>query len=110
MLDTLTIDSFKPLLNQPFQIQVSEEQTVEMELVDVSGLPTEKRPVYGFQKAAETGQRESFALVFCMPPEIERLGQAMYSVSHAELGELGAIFLVAITQDTAGIYYEAIFT
>ena len=110
MLDKLTINSFKPLLNQTFQLTISENQVVEVELVDVSGLQTAKRPVYGFQKAAESSQRESFALVFCVPPEIERLTQTTLPMSNSELGDLGQIFLVPITQDAGGIYYEAIFT
>lgn len=59
------------------------------------------------QRARETGVREPFSLLFCGPLE-QFLEQHMYSLHHAELGQL-ELFLVPVKQDDNGFYYEAVF-
>jgi hypothetical protein len=56
---------------------------------------------------ADATARTPFSLVFKGPVD-PVLGQQMYPLVHAELGEL-EIFIVPIGQDDSGTRYEAVF-
>jgi Domain of unknown function (DUF6916) len=92
MLDTLTIDDFRPLLNDHFRIAPDGAEAFEVELVEVTEIPR------------EPGGRAPFSLVFRGGPN-PPLPQRIYHVEHEKLGEL-EIFLVPIAVDQ----YQAVFT
>lgn len=94
-LQQLTIDDFKPLQGERFTVS-SEEQPIEMELVEV--------------KAMGSGLREggAFSLLW-QGPEAPLLDQRIYRFTHAELGEHD-LFIVPVAQKTSGFQYEVIFT
>jgi hypothetical protein len=92
MLDTLTVDDFRPLLNDPFRIAPDGAEAFEVELLEVKEIPR------------EPGGRAPFSLVFRGGPN-PPLAQRIYRVEHEKLGELD-IFLVPIAVDR----YEAVFT
>jgi hypothetical protein len=92
MLDTLTLDDFRPLLHGRFRVAPDDAPAFEVELVHVTEIPR------------EPGGRAPFSLVFQGGPN-PPLPQRIYRVEHEELGELD-IFLVPIAADQ----YEAIFT
>jgi hypothetical protein len=92
MRDTLSIDDFRPLLNDHFRIAPDGAEAFEVELVEVTEIPR------------EPGGRVPFSLVFQGGPN-PPLEQRIYRVEHDGLGEL-EIFLVPIAVDR----YEAIFT
>jgi hypothetical protein len=92
MLEALTIDDFRPLLNDRFRIAPDEAPAFEVELIEVTEIPR------------EPGGRAPFSLVFQGGPN-PPLPQRIYRVEHDGLGELD-IFLVPIAPDQ----YEAIFT
>jgi len=92
MLEKLTVDQFRPLLNDPFRIAPDGAPAFEVELVEVTEIPR------------EPGGRAPFSLVFQGGPD-PPLPQRIYRVEHDELGEL-EIFLVPIAPDR----YEAIFS
>jgi len=73
----------------------------------VKQLPDPNRAQYSWQKKTETASR-AFSLVFRVPHELGAV-QKTYEISHPVQGILGSIFLVPITEDREGIYYEAIF-
>ena len=92
MLDTLTVDDFRPLQGDRFRIAPDGAEPFEVELVEVTEIPR------------EPGGRAPFSLVFRGGPN-PPLPQRIYRVEHDKLRELD-IFLVPIDVDR----YEAIFT
>ena len=92
MLEDLTVDDFRPLLNDRFRVAPDEAPGFEVELVEVTEIPR------------EPGGRAPFSLVFGGGPN-PPLEQRIYRVEHDGLGELD-LFLVPIAVDR----YEAIFT
>ena len=107
----LDFDNLSPLLNEQFVLQADADQRFDVELVEVKQLPDPNRAQYSWQKDTDTDTRvsRSFALVFRVPQELGAV-QKTYEISHPIQGALGPIFLVPITEDQEGIYYEAIFT
>ena len=93
MLETFTADTFRPLLEERFELVVDEETRFDVELTEVteSGTPGAER-------------RSQFAVVFSGPAD-PTLPQRIYRLDHAKLGAFD-IFLVPI----AAGRYEAIFT
>ena len=92
MLEDLTIDDFRPLLNDRFRIAPDGAEPFEVELVEATEIPR------------EPGGRAPFSLVFRGGPN-PPLPQSIYRVEHEKLGELD-LFVVPIAVDR----YEAIFT
>ena len=92
MLDTLTLEDFRPLLHERFRVAPDDALAFEVELVEVTEIPR------------EPGGRAPFSLVFQGGPN-PPLPQRIYRVEHDKLRELD-IFLVPIDVDR----YEAIFT
>jgi len=92
MLDTVTIDDFRPLQGDRFRIAPDGAEPLEVELVEVTEIPR------------EPGGRAPFSLVFRGGPS-PPLPQRIYRVEHEKLGELD-IFLVPIAVDQ----YQAVFT
>jgi hypothetical protein len=92
MLETLTVDAFRPLLGDRFRIAPDKAPALEVELVEVTEIPR------------EPGGRAPFSLVFAGGPD-PPLSQAIYRVEHDDLGAL-EIFLVPIATDR----YEAVFS
>jgi uncharacterized protein DUF6916 len=94
MAHRLTHEAFKKNLNTTFRIRVDDSAPVETELTEVS------------EHKLSPGQ-ERFAIVFRGPNEAF-LGQGQRSFEHDEMGEF-ELFLVPISKDEQGVYYEAVF-
>jgi hypothetical protein len=92
VLEDLTVDDFRLLLNERFRVAPDGVPAFEVELVEVREIPR------------EPGGRAPFSLVFQGGPE-PPFPQRIYRVEHDTLGELD-IFLVPIAADR----YEAVFT
>lgn len=92
MLEALTVDDFRPLLEDRFRIAPEGAPSFDVQLVEVTEIPR------------EPGGRAPFSLVFQGGPD-PPLPQSIYRVEHDGLGELD-IFLVPIAADR----YEAVFT
>jgi hypothetical protein len=92
MLDTLTVDDFRPLQGDRFRIAPDRAPAFEVELVEVTEIPR------------EPGGRVPFSLVFHGGPN-PPLEQRIYRIEHDGLGELD-LFLVPIAINR----YEAVFT
>ena len=106
MLDKLTKESFEKHLNETFQLIYQPSQVIEMALIEVEGKGVRPAPKHrwGIPKM----RREPFSLVF-RGPHAPFLRQKMYPLANEKIGELGNIFLVPITRDEDGFYYEAVF-
>lgn len=102
MLETVTVNTFGPLIRSDFRILVDESSWLEvtLEAVEAAGLQAA-------DAARAAGRREPFSIVFRGPVE-PVLPQRIYRLEHAELGEL-ELFLVPIAQDADGTRYEAVF-
>ncbi len=100
MLDKLAKADFEKCLNQKFLIHVAEEEPLETELIEVSGLV-----------AADDGpdRREPFSLVFRGPADLS-LQQGIFKIENESLGSL-ELFVVTIGADKEGLLrHEVIFT
>ncbi len=101
MLETLTIDSFKPLVDSAFEVAINETRSLQFVLTSVKELApaTEQR-------------RAAFSLIFHGPAE-PILAQQIVPLQSAALGTL-SLFMVplGVEQTAAGGYtrYEVIFT
>jgi hypothetical protein len=107
MSNPLTFKTMQPLLNEQFVLHRDSTQAIDIELVEVT--PIQKNKQYSWQKEEIPSKREAFTLVFRTPCDLEPT-QKMYEITHSQFGDLGLIFLVPITQDEEGLYFEAVFT
>lgn len=99
-LDRLAKDDFDPHVGERFELELSAEQALALELVSTHALASD---------TVAHSRRAPFSLVFRSPGERRHAAQRIYTVRHAELGTL-EIFLVPIGPDERGMRYEAVFT
>jgi hypothetical protein len=103
MLETLTHESFEPLIGQAFKLTLPDAQVLEFKLSDVEELPIGRR-----RRNAPELKRKPFSIFF-----IGRalLPQAIYPMHHDALGtEPLEIFIVPLGEAEDGYEYEAVFT
>ena len=86
--------AFAENLNTIFQVYLDDENTLNIELIEVSELLLSPR-------------QERFAIVFRGPNET-LLGQGNRRLAHDQLGEF-ELFVVPISKDDQGTNYEAVF-
>lgn len=91
---SLTQEEFSQHANSKFQVLIDQDNSVELELTQVSELK-----VYP--------EQEEFAVVFRGPLNAF-LGQGTRAFKHERMGEF-EIFIVPIAQDAHGYDYEAVF-
>jgi hypothetical protein len=91
---SLTHEEFSQHANSKFQVLVDQDNSVEMELAQVSELK-----IYP--------EQEEFTIVFRGPLNAY-LGQGTRMFKHEQMGEF-EIFIVPIAQDARGYEYEAVF-
>ncbi len=96
-LATLTIESFKPLVGEPFAL-ATPGGAIGLTLVSTKG--------HGWSRPAE---REAFTLTF-LGPRDPLLPQSMYSIESERLGRIENLFLVPVGRDATSCHYEAVFT
>ena len=94
METALTHEEFTKNANTKFQVQVDENTPVELELTSISEVK-----LYP--------QQEEFAIEFRGPLNMF-LGQGARNFAHDQMGEF-ELFIVPVSQDEKGFYYEAIF-
>jgi hypothetical protein len=94
MSGRMEYDTLAENLNTKFGIYVDDSSAIEAELTEVSEQMLSPR-------------QERFAIVFRVPNETF-LGQGMRHFRHEKLGEFD-LFLVPISKDDKGTYYEAVF-
>jgi hypothetical protein len=100
-LDWLTFDLFEGRVGETFEVNVTEEQVVPLELAEAIESTEAGGP------GPDGQERLQFSLVFTGPGETV-LQQGTYRVSHADLGEL-ELFLVPLGPKSGGMQYEAAF-
>lgn len=98
-LKDLALDHFRPRVDSDFQCTAED--------ADLSLRLTEAEPIHTAQKLTE-GQRKPFSLTFRGPKD-QPLEQGLYELDHGEMGSQ-ELFLVPISEDDEGRYYEAVFT
>jgi len=96
-LDKVNRAQFAELVDQDFEIVLKGAAPLNVRLIEVRSLG-----------AARAGGREPFTLEFRADASV-RLPQRIYTVSHGQLGTM-QIFLVQVGADSAGAYFEAVFT
>jgi hypothetical protein len=94
MSELPTRDDFASQLNTKFRVEMDAEQTLEMELTEITELVQKPR-------------QESFAVIFLAPKETVPV-QRLYTMHHDALGTL-EIFLVPASLDERGLRLEALF-
>lgn len=94
MLEKLTRQSFSDLLNSKFQMFISADSAVEIELVEV----VQRR---------STPRQEQFAVAFRVPASVPAL-QGVYRIKHDDLGDV-ELFMVPYKQEAEATYFEAFF-
>lgn len=96
MSEKLTKETFARFLHTKFRLHYPPEQSVEIELVEMSddNLP------------GVEGQ-ERFSLIFHIPAE-QLLPQATYRMEHEEMGSFD-IFIVPVGRAEPGFRYQAVF-
>lgn len=99
MPDNQTEEAFTRQLKTKFNVRLSEEQTLELELEEVQPFPTLPH---------SRGDMERFSLYFRGPNHL-LLPQRIYRIEHEQMGELD-IFLVPVGQGPSGFLYEAVFS
>lgn len=98
MLESFTAATFQEVHGSHFRVPLEEAETIDLELVEVTGLG-----VPGWEG------REQFSLVFRGPAE-PQLAQQLWPLEHEALGRF-ELFLVPIGPDAEGRHrYEAVFT
>ncbi len=98
MLDILTGDDFKPLLNEAFEVSYDESAvTLTLSAVDVMD-----------ERYSRPGARFSFSLTFSGPLE-PLLPQSTHRFSNKVLGDL-EMFTVPLGPEDGRMRYEVVFT
>jgi hypothetical protein len=94
MAELLKKANFEPHLNSTFQVQTGADQSVDIELIEIS------------DKSSD--QVECFSLIFKGPLD-KPFMQCIYKLRHPQMGE-PEIFLVPITYGKSdSMYYQAVF-
>ena len=94
MPQAFTYDAFAKNLQTHFQIEHVGADRIDVELVEVSLLPT-------------PASHEAFSIVF-RGPAGSFIAQGTYGFRHDAFGAF-ELFIVPIRQDQHGLYYEAVF-
>jgi hypothetical protein len=97
MLDTLTIESFEPLVGTSFWLQ-NNAQKIELRLTKAARV---------MESEAARLKRTAFSLFFLGPI---LLPQHIYQLTHDGFADPIDLFLVPIGKDAGGFNYEAVFT
>ena len=97
-LGLLSVDDFRPYLNQTLPIRFEESVTMPAELAKVTAL--ENRTGIG---------RQPFSVVFRTAQKDNYYQQAIYILEHPVKGNM-EIFLVPLGPDGVGMKYEAVFS
>ncbi len=98
MLEKLTIEDFKPYLNQSFPIQFTPEVTLPATLISATNWGSESDKY-----------RQPFTLEFRTAQKNEYYLQGTFVLEHPTAGAF-PIFMVPIGQDAQGMLYEAVFS
>ncbi len=103
MLETLTMETFRPLVGQTFRAYYGPEEgsSIEIRLDEVAPLAVEDYKDHRRNRAP-------FSLVFRADPS-GYLIQGTYEIEHEQLGRL-PLFMVPLGPDAQGMRYEIIFT
>jgi hypothetical protein len=96
-LDKVDRAYFAEFVDQDFEITLKNAAPLNVRLAEARSLG-----------AGRAGSRDPFALTFRADPSV-RLPQRICAVSNSQLGTM-EIFLVQIGADSAGAYFEAVFT
>lgn len=91
---SLTHEEFSRHAGTKFQVQLDEDNSVDLELTEVSEIKLYPR-------------QEEFTILFRGPAD-KFLGQSLLSFTHEQMGQF-ELLVVPIRQDQAGFYYEAVF-
>lgn len=105
MLETLTKETFEPLIGSVFKLTGPEGEIIDFTVVDVEDLPAGGR-----RRRGKRLKREPFSVFFTGLP---LLPQAMYPMQHEAFGpEPVQIFIVPVgeNEEGEGYEYEAVFT
>ncbi len=94
MLGTLPKSTFVENLNTVFRARLDDSTVVEMELIEV----IDRR---------STPKQEQFSLLFRAPADAPT-DQGTFLLEHEELAA-GELFLVPVTRDEKGLYFQAVF-
>lgn len=94
MTPRLEHEDFVKQLNTKFRVRIDESQSVETELTEVSELLLSPR-------------QERFSVLFRTSNEFF-LGQGTRPLEHDVMGQF-ELFLVPVSRDDQGTYYEAVF-
>ena len=100
MLEQLTLELFLPHLKTQFQIQLEKVGPVPI-------LLAEAREISSWQPKESI--RKPFSLYFHASPSYPMLAQGSYTVTHPVMEEM-VLFLVPVSFDVDGCWYEALFT
>lgn len=103
MLDHLTLDSFAPLIGQPFRLVLADGSSIDAVLESAREVPDS-----GWQPQSGRPARKPFTLLFLGRSQAV-LPQSIYRFQHETLGELD-IFVVPVGRTADGINYEAVFS
>ncbi|NNF00871.1 MAG: hypothetical protein HKN25_17780 [Pyrinomonadaceae bacterium] len=95
MADMLTRDEFVEQKGSVFELELSEDDSIKLELIEVD-------------EVKEMGPYESFSVVFLAPKDCG-LESQIYKLKHEKKGEI-ELFLSPFFQDEKGLKLESIFS
>lgn len=98
MSDPLDLESFSRCVGDTFKMHVSDEQSLEIRLLEANATNSEQ---------LKGEDRQPFRLEFRGPVD-PVLAQRIYALAHPTLGTHD-VFLVPVARDEEGTRYEAVF-
>lgn len=100
MLEQFTFETFQPHIGETFSLALGDEETLTLELGEVSKM--------GTALGENDSWRQAFSTIFYAPNQ-PVLPQQIYELRHSTLGVM-ALFLVPVGPDsTQRMRYEAVF-
>lgn len=101
-MKNIDLDLFSQYVGERFVLEVADNTTTRLVLLEVKDLGNGKP-----QPQGQTKKTQTFSLIFQGSPDVF-LEQKTYALSHPKMGAFD-LFLVPIAQNEEGYAYEAVF-
>ena len=111
MIDKLTYNTFSDILHSTFSVDLNHPDFPDPMLLvldQVNSMGARQEVEIKGEPHQNTLRDETFSIVF-KGPRTPQLNQGMINLQHDKLGLIEGLFVVPVSADEDGVYYEAIF-
>lgn len=107
MTENLNKASFSRHLGERFRVRLDSSEKIDLVLIEVKGLSKPGKDPGSEPNDPDEISRDPFTTLFRGPHE-PFLKQQIRGLEHDQMGEI-EIFMVPVSRDELGLYYESVF-